>query len=309
MHWITQKRIEKERQRLILDKKGLTLTMIFEAYSANYGEGIGNVTTLKKISRGNGEAYTYISRQALRYNLVEQMGVTNTPLDLDGSVIQFHPDATIDKFPEIDLFGYMKTKKPTKTRAAVARLSNAVSLESYKSDLEFLTNKGLLDRYNENAEKQKDGGNIAQSEIHKAYYAYTITVDLDKVGIDSNDDIDLPNKEKEKRIYVLLDAIKYLYRDIKGRRENLSPLFAIGGVYDIKNPFFENKLRMESNNLKVRTIQDVLDFDVHVKQNTRVGIIEGIFDNETEIKNELQPLPMGMFFEELKRQVSLVYGK
>ena len=51
--------------------KGLTLTIIFLAESANYGEGIGNVATLKKISRNKGEQYTYISRQALRYSNVE----------------------------------------------------------------------------------------------------------------------------------------------------------------------------------------------------------------------------------------------
>jgi CRISPR-associated protein Cst2 len=30
--------------------------------------------------------------------------------------------------------------------------------------------------------------------------------------------------------------VAFLYRDIRGRREDLKPLFAIGGVYDIKNP-------------------------------------------------------------------------
>ena len=63
-----------------MSKKGLTLSMIFEAESANYGEGVGNVTSLKKISRGNHEMYSYISRQALRFNIVDQMGVANTPL-------------------------------------------------------------------------------------------------------------------------------------------------------------------------------------------------------------------------------------
>ena len=41
--------------------KGLTMTIVFEAESANYGEGIGNVAALKKLSRGNGSQYTYIS--------------------------------------------------------------------------------------------------------------------------------------------------------------------------------------------------------------------------------------------------------
>lgn len=89
-----------------MNKKGLTLSMIFEADSANYGEGVGNVTALKKISRGTGDMYSYISRQALRYNIVQQMGIDHTPLDVDGTVIQFHPDATIKDSPEIDLFGY-----------------------------------------------------------------------------------------------------------------------------------------------------------------------------------------------------------
>jgi CRISPR-associated protein Cst2 len=39
------------------------------------GKGL-NVTALKKISRGTGESFSYISRQALRYNIVEQMEKT-----------------------------------------------------------------------------------------------------------------------------------------------------------------------------------------------------------------------------------------
>ena len=48
----------------------------------------------------------------------------------------------------------------------------------------------------------------------------------------------------------LLDAVHYLYRDIKGRRENLSPLFVIGGRYSRKTPFFENRIRVENNCLQ-----------------------------------------------------------
>lgn len=32
-----------------MTRDGLTFTMVFLAESANYGEGIGNITTLKKI--------------------------------------------------------------------------------------------------------------------------------------------------------------------------------------------------------------------------------------------------------------------
>ncbi len=290
-----------------MDKKGLTATIIFEAESANYGEGVGNVTSLKKISRGTGESYSYISRQALRYNIINQMGEDRTPLDVDGSVIQFAPEASIEDYAEIDLFGYMKTKKPARTRAAVVRLSNAVALESFNADLDFLTNKGLLDRYNSQENEIKDGGNIAQSEIHKSYYAYTITIDLDKVGIDEKDNIEIKNTEKALRVNKLLDALKFLYRDIKGRRENLSPIFAIGGVYDIKNPFFENKVNVKNNRILIDTINSVIELDDAIKENTQVGVIKGIFNNDSEIEKELKSIGMGEFFENLKEKVSEYY--
>lgn len=64
--------MKKRRKRLMI-RNGLTLTMVFLAESANYGEGVGNITTLKKLSRGTYEQYSYISRQALRYNIIQQL--------------------------------------------------------------------------------------------------------------------------------------------------------------------------------------------------------------------------------------------
>ena len=287
--------------------KGLTMTFVFEAESANYGEGVGNVTSLKKISRDGGRAYTYISRQALRYNIINQMGCDDTPLDLYKDVIQFAPDATIKDYPEIDLFGYMKTIKPTRTRPAVTRLSNAIALETFNADLDFLTNKNLLDRYNEDVSKKKKGSNISQSEIHKSYYSYTITIDLDKVGIDKNDKIEIENSEKAERVKKLLDAVKFLYRDIKGRRENLSPIFAIGGVYSIKNPFFENRVKCYNNMINIEAIKSVLNLDKEISDNTNVGLINGIFRNNDELINELNAIDMSELFDKIKGEVDAYY--
>ncbi|WP_097027108.1 type I-B CRISPR-associated protein Cas7/Cst2/DevR [Clostridium peptidivorans] len=296
-----------------MNKKGLTASFIFEAESANYGEGIGNVTSLKKVSRGSGESYTYISRQALRYNIIQQMGVDNTPVDAvgdgDSKVLQFEKSSTINDYPEIDLFGYMKTKDEVKTRSAVVRLSNAVALESFNADLDFLTNNGLLDRYNTQGGEIRDGGNIAQSEIHKSYYAYTIAIDLDKVGIDENYNIEISNAEKADRISKFIDAVKFLYRDIKGRRENLSPIFAIGGVYDIKNPFFENKLAVKNNKVVVDSLESVYKLDDSIKSNTYVGLIKGIFNNDNELIEKLNAKEMGEFFGNLKEKVSKYYNE
>ena len=263
--------------------KGLTMTIVFEAESANYGEGIGNITALKKLSRGNGSQYTYISRQAIRYNIVEQLGEAKAEVEAMGSgekkVVQFSPETTIKDYPELDFFGYLKTEKDAmaKKRSAIVRLSNAISTETFKGDLDFLTNIGLADR-------TKEKPSIAQAEIHKSYYVYTLAMDLDQIGIDNNDGIELPKEEKARRVEKLLDTIAFLYRDIRGRRENLAPLFVIGGVYDIKNPIFEN-----------------------MRKDTFCGVVEGKFDNTQEIEDVLNSTTIPKFFEQLKTKVREYY--
>lgn len=298
-----------------MDKKGLTFTAIFLAESANYGEGIGNVATLKKISRNRGEQYTYISRQAIRYNIVEQLGENKANVKAEGSgdkkVVQFSSETTIKDYPELDFFGYMKTVKGdnSKNRSAIVRLSNAVSLETFKGDLEFLTNKGLVDRIDRN---EKVFPNIAQAEIHKSYYKYTVTIDLDKIGIDELDEIEIENEEKARRVNKLLDTISLLYRDIRGRREDLKPLFIIGGVYDIKNPFFENVVDVRNNKILVEKLTSgIYDF---IENDTAVGIVKEQFENDTEIETELakrniKVLNVPEFFKQLKNKIDEYYTK
>lgn len=282
-------------------KNGLTISMIFQAQSANYGEGVGNIAQLKKMSRTNGEVYTYISRQAIRYNIVQQMGIDNTPVDDKQKVVQFSPNTTITDYPEIDLFGYMKTSKNTLIRSAVVRLSNAISLEPYKSDMDFLNNMGLAKRSNlENA--------LASSEIHNSLYAYTITIDLDKVGIDTNGDIEISNEEKANRINSLLDTVQFLYRDIRGRRENMNPIFIIGGVYERKNPYFEDRLKISKNDLNVDILKSIVDSCNDTKENTLVGYINGYFNNDEQIKETLNAQTVSEVFNKLKEEVVQYYA-
>lgn len=288
-----------------MNRNGLTMTIIFQAESANFGEGIGNLAVLKKYSRGDKNQYTYISRQALRYNIIQQLGYDNTPISNESGVVQFAADASIDKYPEVDLFGYMKTvsKKDnsagkSSTRSAVVRLSNAVSLEPFNSDLDFLTNMGLAKREGyENA--------IAQSEIHRSLYAYTVTIDLDRIGEDG--DISIPVDEKINRIETLLKAIMFLYRDIKGRRENLSPLFVIGGVFSRKNPFFSNAINVNNGSLNISSIKSVLDMMQEEKEFVKVGLVNGIFNNEDDIINELNAKGVGEIFNEIIDDMKKAY--
>lgn len=186
------------------------------------------------------------------------------------------------------------------TRSAVARLSNAISLEPYQGELEFLTNMGL-------AKRQNFGNAIAQSEIHRSLYTYTISIDLDRVGVDG--DIEISQAEKAKRVNGLLDAVQYLYRDIKGRRENLAPLFVIGGNYSRKNPFFENRVSISKNNINVATLLEIMDADEDIKSSTVAGVISEIFDNDKEIKDKLGAVTVAEAFRQLKEKVDTYYGE
>jgi len=282
-----------------MNKNGLTLTVVVDAESANYGEGIGNISQLKKLTRADGKVYSYISRQAIRYNIVQQMHCDNTPVE-DQGVAQFAADSNIKDYPEIDLFGYMKTTKGEgqTTRSATVRLSNAIALEPYTSDIDFLTNMGIAKRAGLN-------NAIAQSEIHSSLYTYTIAIDLDRVGIDG--DITINKEERAERVKKLFDTIEFLYRDIKGRRENMSPVFAIGGLYERKNPYFENRIKSDRMKLDVEMIDSVIQSSDDTKNNTHVGMLKGKFANEEEI-NKLEPVTISEVFAILKKEVDEYYA-
>ncbi len=269
-------------------KRGLSITIIFKAQSLNYGEGIGNISELKKLTRGDGSVYTFASRQALRYDIV-RLGnkIFNWNLetvDKTKGTVQFKDKLTIEDSEEMDLFGYMRTEKSGSgtTRSAAVRLSNAISLESYKNDMELLTNKGLADRV-------PDYANLANVEQHLSYYTYTITIDLEKIGVDEN--VELSNEEKSKRVNQLLEIIKVLNREIRGREENLSPVFVIGGIYHINSPFYLGRIKLLGKNeefsIDTEMIKDASTLSIgeqSIFEDTKVGILKNTFKNEVEIE-------------------------
>lgn len=293
---------------------GLTLSIVFEAMSLNYGESIGNVSELKKISRVNA-TFSYISRQAIRYeifkSLVENYGLVEAPLTPSEQVIQFSKDANIKDHPEADLFGYMKTSgkgNNAVTRSAVIRISPGIALEQYNNDIEFATNKNFADRVGKFS-------NPYQLEQQLSLYTYTVTIDLNKLGVDENDKIEISNDEKIKRINCVLDAIKFLTRDIKGRKENLSPLFGIGGVYDIKNPFFLNRIKVDKDvngfNINIEMIKDTLEQKYNnktISEDTYIGFIHGRWNNEKELQKLNKNVgSIEFLFDNLKKGVKDFY--
>lgn len=291
--------------------KGLTFSVIFRANSLNYGEGTANISELKKFHRGNGDVYTFASRQSLRYDIVRlgnQFFDWNLDVvDKEQGVVQFKADCTIEDSVEMDLFGYMKTKAKSGAtkRSAVTRLSHAISLEPYRSDLEFLNNMGLAHRIGEDA-------NLATLEQHTSFYTYTVTIDLSRVGIDN--DIEINNEQKANRVNQLLEITKVLNREIRGRQENLAPLFIVGGVYTIPNPFFLGRIALLDNNVEkinIVLIKDTLKTSVFgnsIEDDTRIGYVQGTFKNEKEIKDILGVNSVDSFYSHLTKQVNEFYG-
>lgn len=291
--------------------KGMTFSVIFRANSLNYGEGTGNISELKKFHRGTGDVYTFASRQSLRYDMV-RLGNQFFDWNLDvvdnaQGVVQFKPDCTIEDSVEMDLFGYMKTKanEGATKRSAVVRLSHAISLEPYRSDLEFLNNMGLANRINKDA-------NPATLEQHVSYYTYTMTIDLTRVGVDQG--IEIPNEEKATRVKQLLEVVKILNREIRGRQENLAPLFIIGGVYTIPNPFFQGRIALlegEKERLNVDLLKDTVQttvFGESIKETTKIGYVSSIFYNEAEFSQVAETGSVDSFFTYLSEQVNSFYG-
>jgi len=420
-------------------KRALTLTIIFKGLSPNYGESVGNVSELKKLTYG-GELYSYLSRQALRYELwkflktnygidtvdywkkrydteeiklpnIEEiamlslrknlidfvsfifdslvslkksnfkeskqeklkeefrkyLNVANYPetlpellslreklinllksslksskeifnaadefysfdpkvlppqfiLQSDKEVIQFDTFVNAFNCVEADLFGYMKTfsGQSSFTRSAVVRFSPAVALEPLAFDLEFGTNKNFADRVGTNP-------NIYQFEHQYALYTYTITVDLDRLSVEFNKKGEpvgkLPKEERVHRLKMVIEAIPFLSREIKGRIENLSPLFAIGGFYPVKNPFFLGKVEVGYDKaskkfaINPKPLTDILSLSFkgnRVAEDTKVGLLSGLWANEKKIKEafgqeQVPVLSVSDLFSQLLEEAESVF--
>ena len=131
------------------------------------------------------------------------------------------------------------------------------------------------------------------------------TIENDLI-LDNN--IEIENSEKSERIIKLLDTIQFLWRDIRGRRENLNPLFAVGGIYERKNPYFEDRLKLTKNGLDTELIKSVKDSCEDTQSNTIIGYVPGFFSNEDEITSTLSPVNISEMFTKIKEEVKAYYA-
>ena len=144
-----------------------------------------NVSSIKKLTRGT-KTYPYVSSQALRRALRDQLGVLKDILKFElseGLVAKEKKGAAItqclpEKFIDDDLFGFMDAAKSDKggthKRTSPVRVAPLLAIDPYEGDLDFGTNYMAVEA----------GGtpNIFETEIHGGLYRGTLLIELDAVG-------------------------------------------------------------------------------------------------------------------------------
>lgn len=285
----------------------------------NSSENPGNLVLLKKLQNMNGEYFAYVSGQAFRYYLKQtlmQMGMHLTKIDGEGkpvfdkkevaevrkktfevlkkykskkvdedywTAIKSYFNAILKEYPDIDLFGFMDTES---NQAAIRRwspvkVSPLISVFPWKGETDLLT------------QKKEGRGELVKVEVNAFNFMRgTTIINVDEVGSYVDDlnweieDVIGPEKRKE-RIGKLLDAIKNLNGGGKIARllDDLTPKFIIMAKQSAATPIFLNSLDVnEDNELNVGLIQEALSNYDDIIEDYVIGLREGIFANEQEIR-------------------------
>lgn len=270
--------------------KYITMDIVFYGNSLNYDWGGGtNYQELKKVTKWDGRQYVLVSRYALRYSILHwanklfpdewKLAGRDELIYERGEVARLrHKDelgetkkykeltykeflkAIFDNFPEFDLFGFMVAKggreEAALTRVSPVKISHAISLTPTNLDAHTMANLDMVRRAG------GEGSNPVTVEEKPDFYVYNITIDIERIGKyleNEHGDKEIGNivinsNKTKQRIVQLIETVLNLKRDIKGRREDLSPWLVILGFYsDGKYETFVDKIRLErKTHYKVR---------------------------------------------------------
>jgi len=280
------------------------MDVVFYASSLNYDWGGGtNYQELKKITKWDGRQYVLVSRYALRYSILHwanklfpdkwELAGSNELHTDKGEVVRLKDknkeflERIFKEFPEFDLFGFMIAEKGSEqaalTRVSPVKISHAISLTPTRLDTHTMANLDMVKRAG------GKGSNPVTIEEKTDFYVYNITVDLDRTGKyltaehgEKNiGDIKIDDQLSKERIIQLVDTVLNLKRDIKGRREDLSPWLVILGLYENgKYETFIDKIILDK-----KTRYKVVRKNKPIKENGEI-IGEEI---ENEIEEGLMP--------------------
>ena len=289
--------------------KALTMTIIANMTS-NYGESLGNISSVQKVYRGGNE-YATRSRESLKNAICVQSGFYDD--------LQTSNDGVMQKLVTNDINaatcralegGYMSTKDITYIRNSSFYLTDAVATEPFINDARFHNNLYLATNYakangkNVQKDAEKCGLKPYQYEYDKSSKIYSLTIDLEKIGKDDNFGAEADNDEKCQRVIALLDAVENLSLVVKGNLDNAEPIFIVGGLSPRKTHVFENAVNVVGKKLVIEPIKEKLlqGYSCALMRN-------GELKNEDEIVRELHPIAVPEFFEALRGQVKEYFSK
>lgn len=292
-----------------MKNKALTLTIIANMTS-NYGEGLGNIGSVQKVYR-NGKSYAIRSRESMKNAIMVQSGLyDDLEVQVDKSVNQKAVSKDINASNNRALEGgYMNTSNGTKIRKSSFYLTDAISFNSFVNETRFHNNLYLAQTYAKKTgisvqNKAKEAGLMPyQYEYDKSLKKYSITIDLDRIGVDENYNAEANSEEKIYRVNALLDTVKTLTMVVKGNLDNAEPVFVVGGIGDRKTHYFDNVVQMENLRLKIGD-----DLKKKLSEGYKISLLEGYnFENEDQIKSELYPISIENFFDNLYEEVRAYY--
>lgn len=301
--------------------KALTLTIVANM-TANYGESLGNITSIQKIYR-DGKVFSVRTKESLKNRIMTQSCFYDDLKTVVSGATQLVANAELNVSNCRALEGgYMttgisakgkkvegETKSRTYKRNSSFYVTDAVSCEEFNATSRFHNNLSLATNFADNngLNVQSDAGDcglmIYQYEFHKCKRVYSITIDLEMIGVDKNFNVTASNTEKADRVITLLNTIKNLYLVVKQHNDNAQPLFVVGGLTEYKTHVFENLVKVKDNKLLLnQSLKDeIANFKSGIQQSND-------FDNENDIISELQPLSITQFFKSICDKINKHFG-
>lgn len=285
----------------------LTLTILAEI-TANYTDSLGNISCVQKINK-NGKTYAIRSKESLKSAIINQAGFDKDLIVAVDSACQKKASKKVNAANCRALEGgYMLTTtddKKSYKRNSSFYLTDAVSTTPFLSETRFHNNLKLATIYaNQNdlnlTESAKESGlMIYNYEFDKSIKKYSITIDLDQIGVDHNFEEESSDDEKIKRIELLLKAIQNLSLTVKGNLDNAEPIFIIGGISKYKSHRFDNLIDYKDDTVIIKE-DAILRLD-EVNMDT-IGALEDI-----KINKNIKTTSVNKFIEKIINQVVNYY--
>ncbi len=276
-----------------------------------------NLSSIKKLTRGT-KTYPYVSSQALRRALRDQLGVLGHTLS-EGQAAKEKKGAAITKclpaeYLDDDLFGFMDASKGgTHKRTSPVRVSPLLALDAYEGDLDFGTNYMGVDA----------GGtpNIFETEIHGGLYRGTMLIELDAVGSSRigegvsaakiSEPWEVAPGEKQRRVTALLSSLQYLWSSGRQSRflSDISPKFVAAAVLTAKVPLFLESVAVRREGTGADAGIDVTPLAESI-QDAKEILIEHCFGVRSGLFRQVPEgsLTVGQAFEKAQGWVKDHYG-